>query len=404
MRQRSAERSFVVGVAAGALGSFLTILAVTLDVNRDYGPIAVPFLIGAAAVPPLVAPRILRLLPASLSSRTLLLRLQITLAAFVWVVASLYQLASWMPFVLVAGVASAKSIADPSLQSLIGRRWESDSRRLIFARLQTISAIIGAVSPLLGAGLREIWGTPWVLVVDGFSYLIAASIFSRVFRPELTRDIPMDDSDTAEDVDPEPATGSRRWLVTPAIALLFGGFVIGFWIDVTEYAGFDILNLTDRQIIAWLTAWAVGSFLTLFVVTRTGAEARILPLIVLVVVALSAYPVLPLALSLIAFAVAGFGVSFINAVARPAAQDDVGALSDRGQALFWARFGRVQAVVSVGSIVVAALLIDFLSFTGEVLAFGIIFVACGAALVSVRVWQPRSGAPADAIGSEAPRS
>lgn len=181
---RRSDRRFVLGVATGVVGSLLTLLAVTLDVNNSYGPVGVTLLIGTTTVPSLLAPGVLGRLPARLSSRSLLLGCQVGLGVFLLLVSALYDLAAWMPFVLVAGTASARAVAEPSLQSLVGQKWESSERRTIFARLQVALATIGALSPLLGAGLREIWGTPWVLVVDGITYLVAAAIFSTVFESE----------------------------------------------------------------------------------------------------------------------------------------------------------------------------------------------------------------------------
>lgn len=83
-------------------------------------------------------------------------------------------------------------------------------------------------------------------------------------------------------------------------------------------------------------------------------------------------------LSLAAFAVAGFGLSLVNAVARPSAQDDIGEFSDRAQAIFWAKFGRVRAVMSVFLIGVGTLVIGSLDSDVQLGVFALVFVACGA--------------------------
>lgn len=339
-------------MAVSSSGSFLTFLVLVFDLNQSYGAWAIPLLLLANFIPGLVAPSVLRWLAQRGTSLPSIVMLQVVLSGVTLIFGLLYRSQAWVTMGYMLVIASLKSLAEPQLMSAIANNWDTSLRTRLFGNLEVIGAVTGAAVPVMGLSARSLWGTQTVLIVDAATYLVAGALFYLVLN---RRESDVENRAAAAASSNESTNDSPRvWQLlagVPPLRLLVLATAVAAWVNVTEFGVFEYRDLSETWVAVMLTAWAVGSMFAVIYLRVMGDRVVNVGVVVFALVLTTAfYVLLPSTVSVAVFVLAGFSSAVVLAASKSAVQTRITEIGVSDQTIFWALFGRLRAILTLGSI------------------------------------------------------
>ena len=250
-------RVIVAGSAVASIGTAVTAIALVLDAAVIGSAVIVAAVFLAQYLPPmLLSIRVGKLVDRA-NPKTIWILALVCEAGALLIAAAVPILLVRVGLLAIAAVmsvasASAWFVLIPSVAGL-------DRTERANGIVTMASSLAGAIGPGIGAVLHEVWGTEWVLVLDGATSLILAAVVWRIVSVRHLASV-----DTAR-VDSEDSGRSARIFTADSLLrplmLIAAGVMFGTSLEGVASVFYlrEVAEGDDIVYGATLSAWAFGA-------------------------------------------------------------------------------------------------------------------------------------------------
>lgn len=337
-----------------AFGSWLTFLAIALLTQEKYGSqyVAVVFLM--QTIPAIIFSQgLARLIPAGRHEQVFLIT-QILLALNSLVLVFNQSLPVIFAHLLAASFL--RSISGPILNSLVGKWVPKESLHEVFTRLGALQSGTLAFAPMAGAWLKVTTSASVLFVVDAVSFMVAVALMKELFLPASgERHFQFEWRSLLAKFSPQPRGLTPQ--TRQALFIWFVFLVVGAILNAIEFPGFEVFQLSERQIGYAIGAWGVGNLLAfIFPLRLTYRQSAVLYLGALTLFVWAGNVIGVIA----AFLMAGSFSSYFSGGMRAHLQSTVGA--GENSAPMWAYASQVTQLINLIAYGGAGLLLASVGF------------------------------------------
>lgn len=362
----SLKNRIYLSTFVNTFGSWLTFLAIALITKEKYGAshVALVFL--------------MQTLPAIIFSRSLAQLIpQNKIEKYYWVTQVLLAVSS---FVLIFNqsliaiysylfiTALLKSVSNPLFNTLIGRWIAQADQKQVFTKVGALQAGTLALAPAVGAWIKITFSATSLFAIDALTFIVSIIVLKELFRKNTfdTESVSRFDwklllqsfSRMPKDTPKHIQSALTQWF-------LFLG--VGALLNAIEFAGFENVQMTEKQIGYAMTAWGLGNLVAFLVKNPFSSP---IPSLIGYASSLLLFVLAPSPMALIlSFVLAGLCSSYLSGSLRASIQGAVP--SGYNPLPVWAYTNQLTQIINLIAYVSAGVLLDIVGYY----TFGFVMIA-----------------------------